>query len=230
MERVTIEHNGERITLEVPDGMSDEDILNFVKSQPADAKDTPKPAEDQSMMNKAASDLREGVYGTAKDAVNWVKENPQTAFDAGTLGVGAYAASKIPGVAPGIKAGAKFLGSKSMELGGKGLSAASQGISKLAGDIGTSTKYYGDVAKQGMSDISRSQVKYPTLGKALGTPKEAVSMAAKAVPEMASKMAPYAQMAAKLGIPLEFLLRSGELNANEEEELAKRRKQGVTLK
>jgi hypothetical protein len=54
-------------------------------------------------------------------------------------------------------------------------------------------------------------------------------MAAKAVPEMASKVAPYAQMAAKLGIPLELLLRSGELNANEEEELEKRRKQGITL-
>ncbi len=154
MERVTIEHNGERITVEVPDGMSDEDILKFVESQPADAKGTPKPAEDQSIVNQAASGLREGAYSMAKDAGNWVKENPQTAFDLGTLGVGAYGASKIPGVRPLVSGGLKNMGGMAADLGRLGAAKTGQ----VAGDIKQSAKFYGDIAKQGTSDISRSQV------------------------------------------------------------------------
>jgi hypothetical protein len=117
------------------------------------------------------------------------------------------------------------MGGMAADLGRLGAAKTGQ----VAGDIGTSAKYYGDVAKQGMSDISRSQVKYPTLGKALGTPAEAVKATGKAGSELMSK---YGPMAAKLGIPLSVFMTAmtpGELNTNEEEELAKRRKQGVTL-
>lgn len=216
--------DGKTITLEGPEGASEDEVIAQAQKlyNPADAKGTPKPAEDQSIVNKAASGLREGVYGMAKDAGNWVKENPQTAFDLGTLGLGAYGASKIPGVRPLVSGGLKNMGGMAADLSRLSIAKAGQ----VAGDIGQSAKYYGDVAKQGMSDISRSQVKYPNVGKALGSPSEVMKATGKAGSELMSK---YGPMAAKLGIPLELLTYSGALNTNEEEELAKRRKQGVTL-
>ncbi len=56
-----------------------------------------------------------------------------------------------------------------------------------------------------------------------------MSVTRKAGSELMSK---YGPLAAKLGIPLSVFtagMTPGELNANEEEELAKRRKQGATL-
>lgn len=174
------------------------------------------PSEEPGIMNKAAGGLREGAYGVAKDIGNFIKENPQTAFDLGTLGVGAYAASKIPGVRPLISGGLKNMGGMAADVGRLGAAKAGQ----VAGDIGQSAKYYGDVAKTGTSDVSRSQVKYPKIGKALteAGPK------ATAIAE-----SPIARAAVKLGIPLELLLRSGSLNEGEEEELAKRRKMAPTI-
>jgi len=42
-ERVTVEHNGERITLEVPDGTTDAEIQAYLQGSTAKPKSAPKP-------------------------------------------------------------------------------------------------------------------------------------------------------------------------------------------
>lgn len=87
MERVTVEQNGERITLEVPEGTTDEQIQQFLGSQPA-AKELPPAGIPQavSVANQVGQELMPAVAPVMKDvagtAANVVKGSVQ---DIGSL-------------------------------------------------------------------------------------------------------------------------------------------------
>jgi hypothetical protein len=53
MERVTIESNGERFTVEVPEGTSDADVLAFVQQQQSGGVTTPEPQISDTAMTQA---------------------------------------------------------------------------------------------------------------------------------------------------------------------------------
>jgi hypothetical protein len=100
---------------------------------------------------------------------------------------------------------------------------------QVGGNMAEAFKYGQDVAKTGTSarDMANARQAYPKIAKA---GEAAVELGEKVGPKAAAVAnSPLTKMALKMGIPLELLLRSGELNADEEEELAKRRKMAPTI-
>ena len=69
MERVTIENNGERFTVEVPEGTSDADVLAFVQQQQGGGITTPEPQlQDVAMTQAGAAAARPAAGVIASQA------------------------------------------------------------------------------------------------------------------------------------------------------------------
>ena len=144
-ERVTVEQNGERFTLDVPDGTTDEQIQSFLTQQP-------KPNEPSAAPNIAAEAGQAAVgklspvnpYGTTVgEAGSALKSGAQavgqkigqtTLSGAGTLAADAYAA--LHGLPPIATVGKKVLQSVlpgSQTTIAEGINAAGQGLKGMAG-------------------------------------------------------------------------------------------------
>jgi hypothetical protein len=233
MERVTIEHNGERITVEVPEGMSDEEIMNFVKNQSTDNRPPPKKEKLSEELAKGFGDM---ALAGAKATGEFVMDNPAASIGAAAL----YGVNKLTGNPLG-KAGSAIAG-YGLGKGKEAIVGGAERAKQFAGDVKMGSKYYGDIAKAGVSELSGSKVKYPTLGKigaVLGDRsaaplygseiKTGIQEGTKQAASKASALATKSPLSRLLGIPLSLLTQTDELNADEEEELEKRRKMAPTI-
>jgi len=72
MERVTVEQNGERFTLEVPEGTTDAEIQSFLANQPGSARDqltTTEPSLAEPIQGMAAGAAAKAAFGSPETRV-----------------------------------------------------------------------------------------------------------------------------------------------------------------
>ena len=103
-ERVTVEHNGERITLEVPDGTTDAEIQAYLSGSKSESKSAPKPniepaaAVVQTALPAGVTPGPTGMAQLGKDAVQVARPMMTNVADV-AKGVGtSYVRSPIKGV------------------------------------------------------------------------------------------------------------------------------------
>lgn len=181
-ERVTVEHNGERITLEVPDGTSDADIQKYLSGSKPEPKSTgPRPDIDpaaaviQTALPAGVTPGPTGLKQLGQNAVQVARPMMSNVADV-AKGVGrSYVQSPIKGVVD--------LGSAAM--GFPPPYAATESVSSLY------DKY--KAAKQGVQEGSKilsasSLIESPVTGAAYPESVPAFRQMQKAAPEIADKL------------------------------------------
>ena len=214
-ERVTIEQNGERFTLDVPDGTSDDEIRNFIHQQQSSAAGT-----DQSQARELTTG--EKLAGGAMVGYELAKEHPKTAAVVGDLALAALpqAVEKIPGVGKVVTA-AKY----PYRLAQAGLEALQKvgGGGAPVAPAPTAAPAPAPVAPPAAAAQPAMPAQAANAARGAATAAQPGNWMAQAL-NMAQR---YAPAMARMGAGLGAATYSGGLNTNEEAELARRRAREV---